>query len=173
MHLLKIILRNALRHKLRTGLTLLGIFVAILAFGLLQTVVDAWYAGADAASSTRLITRNSISLVFPLPATYRDKIRQVDGVSSVAHANWFGGIYVSEKNFFPQFAVDMDAYMALYPEYLVPPDQLKAALLDRKGCIVGRKIADLHGFKVGDVVPLRGTIFPGTWEFVVRAIYDG
>jgi putative ABC transport system permease protein len=173
MHLLKIILRNALRHKLRSGLTLLGIFVAVVAFGLLQTVVQAWYAGADAASSTRLITRNSISLVFPLPYTYRDKIRQVDGVGGIAHANWFGGIYVSEKNFFPQFAVDLGAYMALYPEYLVPPEQLKAALLDRKGCIIGRKLADIYGFKLGDVVPLRGTIFPGTWEFVVRAIYDG
>jgi putative ABC transport system permease protein len=173
MHLLKLIFRNALRHRLRTGLTLLGIFVAILAFGLLQTVVEAWYAGADAASSTRLITRNSISLVFPLPYTYQEKIRQVAGVSRVAHANWFGGIYVSEKNFFPQFAVNLDAYLELYPEYVVPPDQLKAALLDRKGCVIGRKLAQTYGFKVGDVVPLRGTIFPGTWEFVVRAIYDG
>jgi len=173
MYLLKLILRNALRHKLRTGLTLLGIFVAILAFGLLQTVVEAWYAGADAASSARLITRNSISLVFPLPSTYQEKIRQVEGVSRVAHANWFGGIYVSEKNFFPQFAVNLDAYLELYPEYIVPPDQMKAAMLDRKGCVIGRKLADTYGFKVGDVVPLRGTIFPGTWEFVVRAIYDG
>ena len=173
MHLLKLILRNSLRHKLRTGLTLLGIFVAILAFGLLQTVVEAWYAGADAASSARLITRNSISLVFPLPLTYQEKIRQVEGVSQVAHANWFGGIYVSEKNFFPQFAVNLDEYLGLYPEYVVPADQMKSALLDRKGCVIGRKLAQTYGFKVGDVVPLRGTIFPGTWEFVVRAIYDG
>ena len=91
----------------------------------------------------------------------------------VSHANWFGGIYVSEKNFFPQFAVDPKSYLELYPEYRIPPEQMKAFLLDRKGCTVGRKLADIHGFKVGDVVQLRGTIFPGTWEFVVRAIYDG
>jgi putative ABC transport system permease protein len=173
MHYAKLILRNALRHKLRTGLTVLGIFVAILAFGLLRTVVEAWYAGAESASSTRLITRNSISLVFPLPATYADRIRQVPGVGRVAHANWFGGIYVSEKNFFPQLAVDMPGYFALYPEFLVPPDQFRAALLDRKACIIGRKLADTYGFHIGDVIPLRGTIFPGNWQFVVRAIYDG
>ena len=173
MYFAKLILRNALRHKLRTGLTLLGIFVAILAFGLLRTVVEAWFAGAEGASNTRLITRNSISLVFPLPIAYRDRIRQVGGVVRVSHANWFGAVYISEKNFFPQFAVDAKSYLELYPEYLVPPEQLKAFLLDRKGCTVGRKLADIHGFKVGDVVQLRGTIFPGTWEFVVRAIYDG
>lgn len=173
MHFLKLILRNALRHKLRTGLTVLGIFVAILAFGLLRTVVEAWYAGAESASSTRLITRNSISLVFPLPSTYAERIRQVPGVSRVSHANWFGGVYVSERNFFPQFAVDLAGYFELYPEYIVPADQFKAALLDRKGCIIGRKLADTYGFRVGDTVPLRGTIFPGTWQFVVRAIYDG
>jgi len=173
MYFIKLVLRNALRHKLRTGLTVLGIFVAILAFGLLRTVVEAWFAGADAASSTRLITRNSISLVFPLPIAYQDRIRQIGGVVRISHANWFGGIYVSERNFFPQFAVDAKSYLDLYPEYLVPPEQMKAFLLDRKGCTIGRKLAEIYGFKVGDVVQLRGTIFPGTWEFVVRAIYDG
>jgi putative ABC transport system permease protein len=173
VYYLKLILRNSLRHKLRTALTTLGIVVAVLAFGLLQTLVDAWYAGAEAASGTRLVTRNAISLVFPLPITYADRIRQVRGVTSVSWANWFGGVYVSERNFFPQFAVEPRSYFGLYPEYLVPPDQMKAFLFDRKGCAVGRKLADTYGWKLGDVVPLRGTIFPGTWEFVVRAIYTG
>jgi putative ABC transport system permease protein len=173
MYFLKIVLRNALRHKLRTSLTVLGIFVAILAFGLLRTVVDAWFAGAENASTTRLVTRNSISLAFPLPITYLERIRHVEGVSRVSHANWFGGIYVSERNFFPQFAVDAASYFRLYPEYRIEPEDMKAFLLDRRGCIVGRKLARQYGFKVGDVVPLRGSIFPGTWEFVVRAIYDG
>ena len=173
MYYAKLVLRNALRHKLRTGLTMLGIFVAILAFGLLRTVVEAWFAGAENASTTRLITRNSISLVFPLPITYGERIRQVEGVTRVSHANWFGGVYVSEKNFFPQFAVDAATYLPMYPEYVIAPENMKAFLLDRKGCVVGRKLAQQYGFKVGDVVPLRGTIFPGTWDFVVRAIYDG
>jgi len=173
VYFLKLVLRNALRHKLRTGLTALGIFIAILAFGLLRTVVESWFAGAENASTTRLVTRNAISLVFPLPITYSERIRQVDGVSHISHANWFGGIYVSERNFFPQFAVDAATYFALYPEYRIAPENMKAFLLDRKGCVVGRKLASQYGFQVGDLVPLRGTIFPGTWEFVVRAIYDG
>jgi putative ABC transport system permease protein len=173
MYFAKLILRNALRHKLRTALTVVGIVVAITAFGLLRTVVDAWFAGAEGASSTRLVTRNSISLVFPLPTTYQDRIRQVSGVNRVSHANWFGGIYISERNFFPQFAVDAASYFDLYPEYRIAPEQMKAFMLDRRGCVIGRKLADTYGFKLGDVVPLRGTIFPGTWEFIVRAIYEG
>jgi putative ABC transport system permease protein len=173
MYYLKLILRNSLRHQLRTGLTTLGIVVAVLAFGLLQTLVDAWYAGAEAASGTRLVTRNAISLVFPLPITYAERIRQVGGVTNVSWANWFGAVYINERNFFPQFAVEARSYLELYPEYRVLPEQMKAFLFDRKGCAVGRKLADTYGWKLGDVVPLRGTIFPGSWEFVVRAIYTG
>ncbi len=173
MHLLKLILRNALRHKLRTSLTMLGIVVAITAFGLLATIVDAWYAGADAASATRLVTRNAISLVFPLPVNYRDKIRQIEGVRSVSYANWFGGVYQEPKNFFPKFAIEPQSYLALYPEYVLAPEQLAAFLRDRKGAIVGRKLADQYGFKPGDPLPIKGDIYPGNWEFVVRAIYDG
>lgn len=173
MYYLKLIIRNAFRHKLRTALTALGIVVAILAFGLLRTVVDAWYAGAEAASATRLVTRNAISLVFALPLTYGGKIKQIDGVKSVSHANWFGGVYITEKNFFPQFAIQAESYFSLYPEFVISADQLRDFLHDRKGAIVGRKLANTYGFKIGDQVSLRGTIFPGTWEFVVRGIYDG
>jgi len=169
----RLILRNALRHRLRTALTVLGIFVAILAFGLLATVVDAWYAGAEGASAARLVTRNAVSLVFPLPLTHREKLRQVEGVSRVSTANWFGGIYISPRNFFPQFAVDAQTYFDLYPEYRVPEAEMREFLRDRKGAIVGRKLADTYGWKVGDVVPLKGTIYAGNWEFVVRGIYDG
>src|SRR5437764_8924021 len=105
MYLLRLIFKNAFRHKLRTTLTVVGIIVAISAFGLLRTIVDAWYAGANASSSARLVTRSSVSLVFPLPLNYAQKMRQVPGVASVAWANWFGGVYVSERNFFAQFAI--------------------------------------------------------------------
>src|SRR5213082_1064066 len=106
MYVALLVLKNALRHKLRTILTIVGIVVAITAFGLLRTIVEAWYAGANASSSARLVTRNSVSLVFSLPLTYAEKIRRVPGVTGVSWANWFGAIYVSERNFFPQFAID-------------------------------------------------------------------
>jgi len=173
MLLTRLVTRNAFRHQLRTALTLVGIVVAITAFGLLRTIVDAWYAGANASSSARLITRSSVSLVFPLPLTYAQKIRQVPGVQSVSWANWFGGVYISERNFFPQFAIDPASYLDMYPEFILSAAERKAFLTDRKGAIVGRKLAEQYGWKIGDVIPLRGTIYTGTWAFTLRGIYDG
>ena len=151
---------------------MLGLVVAILSFGLLQTVVGAWYAGAEGAAPNRLITRNAVSLMVPLPLHYRDKIRSVEGVRAVAAANWFAGVYQDPKNFFPQFAVE-PVYFSIYPEFRIRDREYRAFARDRAGAIVGRKLAQTYGFRVGDVVPLKGTIFPGTWTFVVRGIYDG
>lgn len=173
MHTLKLIVRNAFRHKLRTGLTILGITIAILSFGLLRTVVNAWYAGAEASSSTRLVTRNAISLVFFLPISYRDKIRQAPGVRYVSYADWFGGIYISEKNFFPNFAVDAKTFFDIFPEFILPEDQKKDFIRERQSCIAGRKVAERFGWKIGDLITLKGTIFPGNWTFVLRGIYHG
>jgi len=168
-----LVLRNAFRHKLRTILTIVGIIVAITAFGLLRTIVDAWYAGANASSSARLVTRSSVSLVFALPLTYAAKIRQVPGVTSVGWANWFGGIYVNERNFFAQFAISGASYLDMFPEFLLSDAERKAFLADRVGAIAGRKLADKYGWKVGDQIALRGTIYPGTWTFTLRGIYEG
>jgi len=168
-----LVAKNAFRHKLRTALTMVGIVVALTAFGFLRTIVDAWYAGANASSSARLVTRSAVSLVFSLPLTYAEKIRQVRGVQSVSWANWFGGVYISERNFFPQFAIDAATYLDMHPELVLADAERKAFLTDRKGAIAGRKTADQYGWKIGDSIPLRGTIFPGTWTFTLRGIYDG
>lgn len=173
MFLLKFIIRNALRHKLRTVLTIIGVAVAVLAFGLLRTLVDLWYLGVETASASRLVTRNAVSLVFPLPISYKDRIRQAEGVRGVSWGNWFGGVYISEKNFFPNFAVDPSSYMALYPEYVLTDEEKKSFILDRKGAVVGRNLVERFGWKVGDIVTLKGTIFPGEWEFVIRGVYRG
>lgn len=172
MFFLNFVFRNVFRAKLRTTLTIVGLVIAILAFGLLQTVVRAWYAGADAASATRLITRNAISLTFAMPVYYRDKIRAVPGVTSVSVSNWFGGVYKDPKNFFAQFAVDAPTFFPMYPEFVFEPEQYQVFLRDRQGAAIGRQLADLYGFKIGDTVPLKSAIYPGNWEFTVRAIYD-
>jgi putative ABC transport system permease protein len=117
MLLLRLLLRNAFRHRLRTGLTIVGLVVAVCAFGLLRTLVDAWYAGVVASSGTRLITRSAVSLTFPLPLSYAQRLKAVDGVTTISWANWFGGVYQTERNFFPQFAVEPASYLKLYPEY--------------------------------------------------------
>jgi len=173
MHFLKILSRNAFRHRLRTLLTLLGITIAILAFGLLRTVVSAWYAGVNASSATRLITRNAVSLVFTMPISYLERIRQVEGVTGVSYANWFGGVYIDEKNFFPNFAIEPKSYLELYPEFDLPVEQKRSFISDRKGCVIGRKLSERYGWKIGDTITLKGTIFPGTWEFVLRGVYSG
>jgi putative ABC transport system permease protein len=173
MYFLKLIFKNIFRAKLRTSLTVVGLIIAIVAFGLLQTVVDAWYAGSNAASASRMVTRNAISLVFPMPIYYRERIRGVEGVKAVTVSNWFGGIYKEPQNFFPQFAVDHENYFDLYPEFLMPPEQLLAFKADRRGAAVGRKLADQFGWKLGDKIPIRGTIYSGNWEFTIRAIFDG
>ena len=173
MLLLKILFRNAFHNKLRSGLTILGITVAILAFGLLRTVIGAWYAGVEAASVSRLITRNAISIIFPLPLAYNEKIRQIEGVKLVSYGNWFGGIYIDEKNFFPNFCVEPKTYLTIYPEFVLSPPEKKAFLADRKGFVAGRKLAAKYGWKIGDTVTLKGTIYPGNWDFVLRGIYRG
>jgi putative ABC transport system permease protein len=145
----------------------------ILAFGLLRTLLDAWYTTVDATSSSRLVTRNAVSLIFPLPLPYYDQIRHIQGVKEVSYSNWFGGIYINEKNFFVNFAVEPRTYLALYPEYVLPGGQKDDFLRDRRACIVGRKLAQRFGWSLGDTVTLKGTIYPGDWVFAVRGIYEG
>ncbi|CAN5196782.1 ABC transporter permease [soil metagenome] len=168
----RMIVRNVFRARLRSSLTVLGLVVAIVAFGLLQTVVRAWYAGSDAASASRLVTRNSISLTFSMPRYYQERIRGIPGVKSVAVSNWFGGVWRDPRNFFAQFAVDVPTFFSQYPEFVIDPEQMSDLLRDRQGAAIGRQLADLYGFKVGDRVPLTSQIYPGSWEFTVRAIYD-
>lgn len=173
MILPKMILKNAFRRKVRTGLTILAMGIAILAFGLLRTVLSAWYAGVDASSATRLVTRNSVSLIFPLPLSYLDKIRHASGVRQVSYGNWFGGIYISEKNFFANFGVEPKSYLELYPEFVLPEAQKADFLRDRRGFVAGKKLAERFGWHTGDIVTLKGTIYPGDWDFVLRGIYTG
>jgi putative ABC transport system permease protein len=171
--MLKLTWRNTLRHPLRASLTILGMAVAVLAFALLRTVVAAWYSGVQSSSPARLVTRNAISLVFPLPIAYLPKIQAIPGIAGVAYGNWFGGVYIDERHFFPQFAVDVRRYFPIYPEYAIPENQKLAFFQDRQGAAVGRTLANRHGWKLGDPIVLKGTVYPGEWRFIIRAIYTG
>ena len=173
MLILKLLFKNAFRHKLRTALTILGITIAILAFGVLRTVVAAWYAGVESSSASRLVTRNAISLIFPLPISYKDKIRQIEGVRTVSYGTWFGGVYKDEKNFFPNLAVEARSFMEIYPEFILSDEELRAFIKDRKGFVAGRKLIARFKWKIGDTVTLKGLIFPGNWDFVLRGVYRG
>lgn len=172
MELLKLLLRNTLRHKLRSLLTIIGVGVAVMAFGLLQTVVTAWYAGVEASAANRLITRHAVSFVFPLPLAYRDRIAQVPGINKVTYASWFSGVYIDKNQFFARLAVDSDTFFDVYPEFLIPRDQFDAFQRERNACIIGIDLARRYNLKIGDIMPIEGDIFPGQWEFVVRGIYE-
>jgi putative ABC transport system permease protein len=171
--MLKLTWRNTIRHPLRAALTILGMAVAVLAFCLLRTVVAAWYAGVDASSPVRLVTRNSVSLMFPLPLAYLPKIQAVPDIVRVAYAYWFEGVYIDKRHFFPQFAASLPGYLDAYPEYLLPEDQKLALVQDRRGAVAGRKLAARYGWRIGDAIVLKGTYFPGEYRLVLRGIYKG
>jgi putative ABC transport system permease protein len=168
---LKLIIKNTLRHKLRTFLTILGIAIAVMAFGLLRTVVTVWYAGVEASSVSRLITRQAVSFIFPLPLAYRDQIAKVPGVKAVSHGSWFGGTYIDKSQFFARVAVDPETFFHVYPEFLITPEELQAFKKERNACVVGTDLVKRYGFKIGDVINIEGDIYPGQWQFVVRGIY--
>jgi putative ABC transport system permease protein len=172
MELVKLLLRNTLRHKLRSFLTVIGVGVAVMAFALLQTVVTAWYAGVEASAANRLITRHAVSFVFPLPLAYRDRIAQVAGVNQVTHAVWFSGVYIDKNQFFARLAVDSDSFFDVYPEFVIERDQFEAFKRERNAAIIGIDISNRYDLKFGDIMTLEGDVYPGQWEFVVRGIYE-
>ena len=171
MKVLKLIFKNALRHKLRTGLTILGITIAVIAFGLLRTVVTVWDSSVDAAAANRLITRQSVSFIFTLPYSYKEKIKSVPGVQTVSFANWFGGVYKDKNNFFARLAVDAETIFDVMSEFLISPEELSNFKKERNSCVIGADIAKQYNIKIGDQMTLEGDIFPGNWDFVVRGIY--
>jgi len=170
---LALVLANFRRKRIRMLLTVGSFAVALFLFGLLVTVHQAFYGGIKVAGADRLLVINRISLIQPLPLSYRERLQQVEGVKDVTFAWWFGGVYQDPRNFFPQFAVEHTTWRTVYPEFLVPDEQWQAFLADKQGCVVGEKTARRFGWKLGDRIPIKGTIFPGVWEFNLRAIYTG
>jgi putative ABC transport system permease protein len=166
------------RKKVRTIFTLLSIFVAFLLFGLLMTIRTAFSFGVDIAGLDRLVLIHKVSLIMPLPVSYYERLKATEGVSLVTHQSWFGGVYQDPSNFFAQMAVEPESFLRVYPEFRVPADQLAAWSADRQGAIVGVDLAKRFNWKVGDRIPIQGTIWQPkgdgqTWEFNISGLYDG
>jgi putative ABC transport system permease protein len=194
MKFLPFILKHLRRNWIRTTSTVLAMGLCIFLFCTLQSVLAAVDSLLDSTSANRLITRHSVSLVFSLPFSYAGRIQSVRGVKRVATTSWFGGTLPAKKegkaegtgeeaattdwsNFFQNMAVDAEPYLAMYPEYEMPKDQYKAFMEDLRGALIGRKLANKFGWKVGDTFFLESFIPPyrkpdGPFEFVVRAIFD-
>jgi putative ABC transport system permease protein len=175
------VLEHLRRSWLRTLSTMMGMALCIFLICVLQTVLDAMARNIDAARPDRLATRHAVSLVFNLPNSYRARIQAVPGVRRVAPAIFFGGLFGSAQqpdfaNFFANFAIDAEPYLAMYPEFAAPPAQLEAFFRDRRGCLVGRALADKYNWDIGSTFQLESFIPPyrvgRPFEFVVRAIFD-
>jgi putative ABC transport system permease protein len=169
-----LIFANLFRKKIRLLLTIGSFAVALFLFAFLAVVRDAFNRGADVAGADRLVIINRTSIINTIPLAYRDKMLRIPGVKVIAHNNWFGGIYQDEKNFFPQFVIDPETQRQVFPELLVPDDQWEAFVKDRQGAIVGARTAERFGWKIGQRIPLKTTIWGGgNWEFNLVGIYHG
>jgi putative ABC transport system permease protein len=172
---LSLIAKNTLRNRRRSILTILSIAFSLCLLGLLTAIYHLFYFSEPTADSAlRLIVRNRVSLANPMPLSYKAKIEQTPGVAGAMILQWYGGTYKDNrdsKNFFARFALDADKLPLVYPEYKVAPEQWRAFVGERTACLVGRKLARRHDFKIGDRIPLTGDIFPSV-ELTVRAFYD-
>jgi len=174
MTLSSFVVRNAFRNKRRSILTVLSIGFSLLLLTLMMTIWRSFYIDQGAPDSAkRVISRHRVSLTFFLPGYYRDKIRSIPGVVAVVPMTWFGGIYKDDKpeNFFAQMATDPEEYLKVAADKIVPPDQAQAWVRDRAGAMVDVELANKYGWKVGDRITLKGSIFPVDPELTIRAIY--
>jgi putative ABC transport system permease protein len=168
----RLIWSNLMRSKRRTLLTLGSVAVAFFLFATLASVLTTLAAVTETGSESRLATRNAIGITFDMPQSYHQRLRGTSGVREATHVSWFGGVYVDPKDFFAQLAIDPVVYFEMYPEILVPEDQLRAFQGERIAAIAGRKLMERFGWRLGQTVTLQGTIYPGDWEFVIRGVYE-
>ena len=172
--------KNLFRRKLRAALMIVSILIAFMIFGVLAGFYRAFTAGEDRAAADRLITVNKINFTQPMPIAYFNRVRAVDGVRQVTHANWFGGYYQDPKNFLMTLAIEPVTYFDMYRSELdIPPEQLQAFISDRSSAVIGESMARKWGWKVGDRVPVASSIFTQrsngshTWDFTIAGIVKG
>lgn len=176
MRFFPLILKNSWRNRRRTMLTVLSLGISLCLLGVMLAMYAAFFYSKPAAyQALRLITRNRVSLAFPMPMYYRDKIAGVPGVREVAMSQWFGGTYKDSrdpKNFFARLAVEDGKLFAIRGEVQIAPDQRKSFEQERTACVVGRSLAQRLNLKLGDRITLVGDIFPINLELTVRGIFE-
>lgn len=178
MKYLPLILANLMRKKTRTLLTLFSVMVAFLLYAFLYAIETAFTGPIELLGQDRLIVRNRVSLIQPLPHSYKMRIERLPGIERVALSCWFGGVYKDPRNFFPQIVVEPEDYFGMYPEFRLPPDAMRRWNATRTGAVAGRQLAQKYGWNIGDRIPLLATIWTQKggremWEFELVGIYDG
>jgi putative ABC transport system permease protein len=169
----RLIFANLFRKKIRLILTVGSFAIALLLFMFLAVVKSAFSRGVEVAGADRLIVRNRIGLIQTMPISYGDKILAIPGVKFVTHDHWFGGVYQDEKNFFPQLVIDTETHRQVYSEFVVPDEQWSNFVKDRQGAVAGARTAKRFGWKVGDRIPIKNSLYgpTKTWEFNLDGIY--
>jgi len=170
-----LILKNSWRNRRRTLLTILSVGVSLCLLGILMAIYHAFYfSEPNASQALRLVTRNKVSLAFPMPQSYREKIRQIPGVQEVGISQWFGGVYIDRRpeHMFARFAVEPDKIFTIHGEMTIPEDQKKAFQQERTACIAGRPLAEKYNWHLGERITLQGDIFPVTLELTLRGVFD-
>lgn len=174
MTLTRFIGKNAFRNKRRSILTIVSVGFSLLLLTLMMTLWRSFYLdNGSAESAERLVVRHRVSLTFALPGYYREKIRSVPGVVAVVPVSWFGGLYKDDKpeNFFAQFGTDPEEFFKVYRDEEISPKELEDWQHDRQGVIVDSTLAKKYGWKLGDRMVLKGTIYPVNLELNVRGIF--
>lgn len=174
MTLTRFVGKNAFRNKRRSILTVLSIAFSLLLLTIMMTLWRSFYMnnGSEEANE-RLIVRHKVSLTFSLPSYYREKIRSIPGVVAVVPVSWFGGIYIDDKpdHFFAQMGTDPEEFFKVYRDITIPADQVTAWQRDRQGVVVDDTLAKKYGWKLGDRIVLKGTIYPVDLELNIRGIF--
>jgi len=173
MRFAKLILKNVLRNKRRTLLTVSSLIVSLFLIISLATILTEFERGSEEANPSRLMSRHSVSLTFLLPMANLQRIQTVQGVKSAMPFTWFGGIYKDEKNFFANFACDPKKLREIYTELKMSDAEWQAFAADRQGAVVGQKLAKLHGFTPGQRITLKSPIYNQDVEFIIRGIVTG
>ena len=172
--MIKLIRRNLLRNKRRTFLTMASLAMALFILSLLGVVNDAMSFADESAIPDRLVVRNAISLTFPLPEAYEQRLRTIDNVVSVTPQNWFQGVYKDQRpeNFFPRFTIDPATFRSVFYDLEWKEEEWEAFAAQRTAFAAGRELTEIQGWSLGDVITIKGDIYPIDVELQLRAIYD-
>src|SRR5580700_11996987 len=171
-----LILKNSLRNRRRSILTIGSMAVSLCILGVLIAMYHAMFFGTPTqAQALRLVCRNRVSLTQPIPIYFRDQIQRIPGVHDVMAWQWFGGVYKDSRdpnNMFPRFGAEPDHLFNVNTEFQLPDDQKQAFKNLRTGCVISQTLADKLHFNLGDRITLVGDIFPVTLELKVVGIFD-
>jgi len=169
---LPLVWRNLGRNPTRSALTGAAIALAIALVCVLRTMP----AGLDnflssLARNTRISVHNEAGIVYSMPYAYLQKVRSVPGVVAATSWMWFGGAFEEEKGVtFPNFAVDAESVGPVYEDLGIAPEALEAFRRQRDAALVGRMTLDQYGWKVGDRITLKSTVFPVDLELQIVGV---